>query len=91
MLGDFAHAQSWRTYAYVVERAQPGSLQADERAFLDRVWIALEARFRGLPAATANTAVATQTPAQPNTNPVLAPAPTPAAEPAQRSLVAPPQ
>jgi hypothetical protein len=89
VLGDFAHAQSWLTYAYEVERVNPGVLGSDERAFLDRVWIALEARYRGLPPASTNTAVAaTQPPPAPSntTTAPVAPAPAPTQ---QRTLVAP--
>jgi hypothetical protein len=90
VLGDFAHAQSWLTYAYDVERSHPGSLPSDERAFLDRVWIALEARFRNLPTTNTNTAVAATQPAPAPTNTAVTPMPPSTAhEPTQRTLVAP--
>jgi hypothetical protein len=89
VLGDFAHAQSWLAYAREVERVNPGALDSEDRAFLDRVWIALEARYRGLPPNTTNTAVAAAPPAP--VPPATQAAP-PSAAPApknQRSLVAP--
>ena len=89
VLGDFAHAQPWLAYAYEVERVNPGALGSEDRAFLDRVWIALEARYRGLPTNTTNTAVAAVPPAPP---PAATQAPPPSNAPApatQRSLAAP--
>jgi len=89
VLGDFAHAQSWLAYAYEVERVNPGALGGEDRAFLDRVWIALEARYRGLPTNTSNTAVAAVPPAPPPASPQAAPPPSTPAPATQRSLAAP--
>ena len=87
VLGDFAHAQSWLAYAYEVEKVNPGALDREDRAFLDRVWIALEARYRGLPPNNTGTAVATAPPPPVPANTQAAPpAPAPSTE---RSLVAP--
>jgi len=87
VLGDFAHAQSWLAYSYEVEKVNPGSLDREDRAFLDRVWLALEARYRGLPQNNNGTAVAAAPPPPVPANTQAAPpAPAPST---QRSLVAP--
>jgi hypothetical protein len=88
VLGDFAHAQSWLAYAYEVERVNPGALRKDDRAFLDRVWLALEARYRGLPPNDSETAVAAGPAAPPASEEDTPSPPSPAPE-TQRSLVAP--
>jgi hypothetical protein len=88
VLGDFAHAQPWLAYAYEVERVNPGALASEDRAFLDRVWIALEARYRGLPQNT-GTAVAAVPPAPPPAGTQAAPPPAAPAPATQRSLAAP--
>ncbi|MEI9952326.1 MAG: hypothetical protein WDO74_25910 [Pseudomonadota bacterium] len=59
-LGDLPHAQYWLTMATELERARPGTLRADERAFLDGAWRAYANRLPpALPAPPpANTAIA---------------------------------
>lgn len=89
VLGDFAHAQSWLAYAYEVERVNPGALDGDERSFLDRVWIALEARYRGLPTSPPNTAVAATQPPPVTANPQGTPPAAPIPPANECSLVAP--
>jgi len=87
LLGDFAHAQQWLAYAYEVERKSPGALDREDRAFLDRVWSALEARYRGLPPSNTGTAVAAAPPPPPADTPTAQP---PVAAPTtDRALVAP--
>lgn len=56
-LGDLPHAQHWLSVATEIERARPGTLRAEERAFLDGAWRAYENRVPPAPPA-ANTAVA---------------------------------
>src|SRR5258708_7420811 len=43
-LGDLRHAQHWLTMASEIERSNPGTLRAEERAFLDGAWRALASR-----------------------------------------------
>ena len=38
-LGDRRRAERWLGYAFDVEREFPGSLDADERALLERTWV----------------------------------------------------
>ena len=90
VLGDFAHAQQWLAYAYEVERVNPGALNSEDRAYLDRVWLALEARYRGLPTGPEGTAIAAAPPpATATTSPVAPPPPRTPAHDDERSLVAP--
>lgn len=44
-LGDFRNAHRWLSYAYEVERTGPGTLQAHQRAMLDRGWNDLNRRL----------------------------------------------
>jgi len=57
-LGDLPHAQHWLSVASEIERARPGTLRAEERAFLDGAWRAYANRLQPAPAPAANTAVA---------------------------------
>src|SRR6478752_820695 len=59
-LGDLPHAQHWLSVATEIERARPGTLHAEERAFLDGAWRAYANRLPPAPPAPApaNTAVA---------------------------------
>jgi len=56
-LGDLPHAQIWLTIASELERAHPGTLRAEERAFLAGAWRAYGNRLPPAPP-PANTAVA---------------------------------
>jgi len=56
-LGDLPHAQHWLTIASEIERARPGTLRAEERAFLDGAWRAYANRLPPAPP-PANTAIA---------------------------------
>jgi hypothetical protein len=85
-LGDLPHARYWLNMASELERTRPGTLRAEERAFLDGAWRAYERRLPATPApAPANTAVASssQVPS-PSVEAVPPSAPVP-----QRALVAP--
>src|SRR4051812_3503619 len=44
-LGDLTHAQHWLTLAADIERARPGTLGTEQRAFLDAAWQALSHRL----------------------------------------------
>jgi len=72
VLGDLGNARRWMTYAYEVERANPGTLRADRRALLDRGWFELGQRQRTdvetRPLAP-DTAIASRQPAQPDARP----------------------
>ena len=81
-LGDLPHAQHWLSMATEIERARPGTLRPQERAFLDGAWRAYSNRLP--PAPPANTAIAsssqvpspnaaTVTPGAPATQRALAP------------------
>ena len=54
-LGDLPHAQHWLSVATEIERSRPGTLRAEERAFLDGAWRAYANRVSPTPP-TANTA-----------------------------------
>jgi len=86
VLGDLRNAHRWLTYAYEIERYEPGSLSGDRRALLDRGWYELGQRVRDQrPSVTppdAAALAATQPPAQPPARSTTAP---PATE--RRSLV----
>jgi hypothetical protein len=60
VLGDLANARRWMNYAYVVERALPGSLSTDRRALLDRGWYELGQRERAVPQPAATAVAASQ-------------------------------
>ena len=88
-LGDLPHAQYWLSMASGIERARPGTLRAEERAFLDGAWRAYANRLPPAPPAPApaNTAVASSSqvpspsvetmPAAPVQQRALVPAPAP--------------
>ena len=57
-LGDLPHAQRWLSLATEIERARPGTLAADERAFLEGAWRAYANRVPPAPPAAPSTAVA---------------------------------
>ncbi|MEP7051813.1 MAG: hypothetical protein ABJB12_15725 [Pseudomonadota bacterium] len=57
-LGDLAHAQHWLTLASDIERAQPGTLGAEQHAFLDGAWQALSHRIAQTPPSPVTTAIA---------------------------------
>lgn len=85
-LGDLPHAQHWLNVASEIEREHPGTLRAEERAFLDGAWRAYANRLPPTPPA-ANTAIASSS---------QVPAPSIATVPAtapvqQRALVPIPQ
>lgn len=46
VLGDLKNARRWLSYAYEIERRNPGTLRADRRALLDRGWFELGQRSR---------------------------------------------
>jgi len=78
-LGDLPHAQHWLSMASEIERANPGTLRADDRAFLEGAWRAYANRLPpALPVPPANTAIASssQVPS-PNAEPVPPSAPAP--------------
>ncbi len=56
-LGDLVHAQHWLNLAADIERAHPGTLHPEERAFLDGAWRAFSNRLPATPP-PASTAVA---------------------------------
>jgi hypothetical protein len=62
VLGDLSNARRWMNYAYVVERAIPGTLSTDRRALLDRGWYELGQRERAVQPQPAATAVAASQP-----------------------------
>jgi hypothetical protein len=57
-LGDLRHARHWLSIATELERAHPGALRPEERAFLDGAWRALANRLPATPPAPAGTAIA---------------------------------
>lgn len=77
-LGDTANARRWLTYAYDVERATPGALNASGRALLERAWAALD-KAR-VPPARPPTAIAATQPSPPISAPAIAPTPAAAAQ-----------
>lgn len=48
-LGDLQHAQRWLNVASEIEHTRPGTLPADQRAFLDGAWQALAKRMPSAP------------------------------------------
>jgi hypothetical protein len=48
-LGDLPHAHHWLSMASEIERARPGTLRTEERAFLDGAWRALANRLPQTP------------------------------------------
>ncbi|MEZ4375384.1 MAG: hypothetical protein R3B07_31515 [Polyangiaceae bacterium] len=87
VLGDTGGARRWLSYAYQVERANPGVLRGSRRALLDRGWVELQSRGE-LPPGPAAPAMASQPmPATLiSTEPPPPPGPSPA-PPARRSLM----
>ena len=83
-LGDLPHAQRWLGVASEIEATSPGTLRADERAFLDSAWRALASRLPPPTPAPSTTAVASSSQAPSQSGELLPPRP-PAAEP--RTLV----
>jgi hypothetical protein len=57
-LGDLIHAQHWLTVASDIERARPGTMRIEERAFLDGAWQALSHRLSQTAPAPVTTAIA---------------------------------
>lgn len=84
-LGDLAHAQRWLTVAAEIERARPGTLGTEQRAFLDAAWQALSHRLAQLPPAAVSTAIASSS--QPPSPSLDAVPPTVDANAQRRSLV----
>jgi len=84
-LGDLPHAQQWLSVATEIEQTHPGTLRAEERAFLDGAWRAYGNRLPPAPAAP-NTAVASSSQV-----PVPGVADVPANPPVQRALAPVPQ
>lgn len=84
-LGDLPHAQHWLSIATEIERSSPGTLRAEERAFLDGAWRAYANRMPPTPPA-ANTAIASSSQVPPP-NVVTVPA----NPPVQRALAPIPQ
>jgi hypothetical protein len=75
-LGDLPHAQHWLTLASEIERTNPGTLRAEERAFLDGAWRAFAQRIPPEPPVPSNTALASSNQV-PTPNVEAAPAGTP--------------
>jgi hypothetical protein len=48
-LDDLRSARHWLSYAFALERKQPGTLSGDERTMLEAGWRELESRSRTLP------------------------------------------
>ena len=79
-LGDLPHAQYWLNMASEIERTHPGTLPAEERAFLEGAWRTYADRLPQTPPAPApvNTAVASSSQApSPAIEPVPASTPVP--------------
>ena len=57
-LGDLPHGQHWLTVASDIERARPGTMRPEERAFLDGAWQALNHRLSQAPPPPVTTAIA---------------------------------
>ncbi|HKO46251.1 MAG TPA: hypothetical protein VJV79_00925 [Polyangiaceae bacterium] len=85
-LGDLPHAQHWLTVATEIERARPGTLRSEERAFLDGAWRAYSNRLPAAPPAPAagSTALASSSQGPP---PTVEPAPAANAPVQPRALV----
>lgn len=85
-LGDLPHAQHWLSMATEIERANPGTLRAEERKFLEGAWRAYANRLPLTPPTPgpANTAIASSS---------QVPSPTietvPASTPVQQRALAP--
>jgi hypothetical protein len=84
-LGDLVHAQHWLTVASDIERARPGTMRAEERAFLDGAWQALSHRLSQTPPAPVTTAIASSSQAPSPSVEMTPPNASPATQ--QRSLV----
>lgn len=91
VLGDFAHAESWLRYTTDVLRSHPDALEHEEKRYLERVRLAVDARYRGLPKNTDVAIAASQpAPAQEADSAPVMPGPGRDERPArQRSLVGP--
>ena len=85
-LGDLTHAQHWLSLASDIERAKPGTLGTDERAFLDGAWQALGRRLAQTPPAPVTTAIASSSQAP---SPSVDVVPTPVDTTTQRRSLAP--
>ncbi len=85
-LGDLTHAQHWLSVASDIERARPGTLGTEERAFLDGAWQALSHRLAQTPPAPVTTAIASSSQAPSPSVDVVAP---PADTTSQRRSLAP--
>ncbi|MCA9647142.1 MAG: hypothetical protein H6718_35745 [Polyangiaceae bacterium] len=85
VLGDTGGARRWLSYAYQVERANPGTLRGNRRALLDRGWVELQSRGE-LPPGPAAPAMAAQPMPVMTPEPAPRPGPSPA-PPARRSLM----
>lgn len=87
VLGDTGGARRWLSYAYQVERANPGILRGNRRSLLDRGWVELQSRGE-LPPGPVAPAMAAQPmpPTLTSMDPAPPPGPSPA-PPARRSLM----
>ena len=87
VLGDLRNAHRWLTYAFDIERYDPGSLSNDRRALLDRGWYELGQRIRDQRPTVTQPQGAALAATQPPPQPTAPPAATvpPVAE--RRSLV----
>ncbi len=81
-LGDLPHAQHWLAVASGIERARPGTLRPEERAFLDDAWRAYGNRLPPAPAVNSAVASTSQSPSP-------AVGAVPAAAPVQQRALAP--
>jgi hypothetical protein len=88
-LGDLPHAQHWLTVATEIERARPGTLRSEERAFLDGAWRAYSNRLPPAPPAPPAPAAGSTALASSSQGPPPTVEPTPASTPAQRREPAP--
>jgi tetratricopeptide (TPR) repeat protein len=78
VLGDLRNAHRWLTYAYQIERYDPGSLTNERRALLDRGFYELGQRVREQPphvTQPTGSALAAQQPTDSAPPPVAAPPP----------------
>jgi len=72
VLGDLKNARRWLSYAYDLERAQPGTLRTDRRALLDRGWFELDRRSQldtPEPTSSPDRAIASGSPLPPQPTP----------------------
>jgi hypothetical protein len=87
VLGDLRNAHRWLTYAYSIERYEPGSLSGDRRALLDRGWYELGQRLREQPPAVTQPAGPALAATQPSTRSVAPATVTPPPHTERRTLV----